>query len=201
MLVIDDSRYGRNVPLQVGTLHIIHILDLMTLQELDRLNKQWTRGKKSRIIAATVACKETYGQNKGRFYLDKVAGEVKLNKTITLALFKTEGFQGITEVQEHHKQVNAVTEPPIKRYSCKDITRPIKIQLEPASQRTKVFLQNLTTRSVKVRDRTVVAQVSAANIVLPMLVPEEGLSTSVQVNSSVVGMEIRTPNSEHRDVP
>ena len=51
MLVTDDSHYGRRVPIQVGTLHIDHILDLMTAEELDRLNKQWTRGKVSRLFS------------------------------------------------------------------------------------------------------------------------------------------------------
>ena len=37
MLVIDDSHYGGRVAIQAGTLHIDHILDLMTLEELDRL--------------------------------------------------------------------------------------------------------------------------------------------------------------------
>ena len=44
----------------MGTLHIDHILDLMTLEGLDRLNKQWTMVKISRILAAKVACEETF---------------------------------------------------------------------------------------------------------------------------------------------
>ena len=72
--------------------------------------------------------------NKRRgFYLDKVVGEVKLTKTITFAPFETKTFEGITRVWEHHKQINAVTEPHIKRYSCKVITRPIKTHLEACS--------------------------------------------------------------------
>ena len=39
VLVIDDSHYGRRVPIQVGTIYIDHILHLMTSEELDRLNK------------------------------------------------------------------------------------------------------------------------------------------------------------------
>ena len=62
MLVIDDSHYRRRVPIQVGILHIDHILDLMTLEELDRLNKQWTRGKVSRYLGAKVANEETVEQ-------------------------------------------------------------------------------------------------------------------------------------------
>ena len=46
--------------------------------------------------------------------------------------------------------------------------------------------------------RTMVAWVSTANIILIMLVPEEGLTTSVQVHSLVVGMEDRTPDPEPR---
>ena len=69
----------------------------------------------SKILASKVACEETVKQSIGRFYLDKVVGEVKLTKTVTLAPFETKGFDGITKVQEHHKHVNAITEPPIKR--------------------------------------------------------------------------------------
>ena len=36
-----------------------------------------------------------------------------------LAPFETKGFEGIARVWEHHKWVNAITEHPIKTYSCK----------------------------------------------------------------------------------
>ena len=71
MLVIDDSHYEIRVPIQEKTLHIVHILDLMTLEELDRPNKQSTRGKISRILAAKVACEETVKQKQGDVLLRK----------------------------------------------------------------------------------------------------------------------------------
>ena len=54
----------------------------------------------------------------------------------------------------------------------------------------------MTHRSVKVKDRTLVVWVSTADIILPKLAPEEGLSASVQVLSSVVGMADRTSYPE-----
>ena len=69
----------------MGMLLIDHILDLMTSEELDRLNKQWATGKVPRLLAAKMGSEEMVKQSKGRFYLNKVAGEVKLTKTITLA--------------------------------------------------------------------------------------------------------------------
>ena len=39
MLVIEDSHYGRQVPIQMCTLHIDHIPVLMILEELARLLK------------------------------------------------------------------------------------------------------------------------------------------------------------------
>ena len=51
---------------------------------------------------------------------------------------------------------------------------------------------------MKMKARAIVAMASAANTILPMVAPEEGLSTSVQANSSVVRMEIRTPDPELR---
>ena len=73
--MIDDSHYGRRVPIQVGTLHIDHILDLMISEELDTSNKQWTRGKVSRLLATKVANEEIVEQKKRGFYLDIVVGE------------------------------------------------------------------------------------------------------------------------------
>ena len=64
MLVI-DSYYGRRVPIQVGMRHIKHILDVMTSVELDILNKQWTRGKLSRLLATKVACETKLNKIKG----------------------------------------------------------------------------------------------------------------------------------------
>ena len=69
MLVIEDSHYRRRVPIQVGALYMDCILDLMTLEELDRLNKQWKRGKVSRLLAAKVAYEETVEQKKGEALL------------------------------------------------------------------------------------------------------------------------------------
>ena len=50
-----------------------------------------------------MAYEETGKQNKGKFYLDKVVGEVKLTKTIILALFETKRFEGVTRVWKHQK--------------------------------------------------------------------------------------------------
>ena len=43
---------------------------------------------------------------------------------------------------------------------------------------------------------TSIAQISTANSILPMLAPENSVSTSVQVHSSVVGMKDGTPGPE-----
>ena len=45
MLVIDDSAYGMQVPIQIGTLHIDMALELATEAEMKKLSHKWDRAR------------------------------------------------------------------------------------------------------------------------------------------------------------
>ena len=44
-VVVNDSEYGKRVPIQIGTLHIDLVLEKATKHELATLGKTWERGK------------------------------------------------------------------------------------------------------------------------------------------------------------
>lgn len=46
-LVINDSKYGEQVPIQIGTLHIDAIIEVMTEDEFKTLDNSWRRAKVS----------------------------------------------------------------------------------------------------------------------------------------------------------
>ena len=47
-VVISDSEYGKQVPVQIGTLHIDLILEKATREELAKMGKAWERGTLAR---------------------------------------------------------------------------------------------------------------------------------------------------------
>ena len=49
MLVINDSAYGMQVPIQIGTLHIDMALDLATEAKMKKLSRKWER---TRMVSA-----------------------------------------------------------------------------------------------------------------------------------------------------
>ena len=51
MLVVQDSEYGKRVPVAIGTLHIDMILDTATKEELENMGRKWQRGSLGRKIA------------------------------------------------------------------------------------------------------------------------------------------------------
>ena len=60
MLIIEDSQYHKKVPIQVSTIYIDRILDLMTPAKLAKLNKEWMH----QHIMHLLAIKSTQVQTK-----------------------------------------------------------------------------------------------------------------------------------------
>ena len=51
MLVLEDHDYGQRIPIQIGTLHINRVLDLVTKEEIDHLTRSWHRGRIATLVA------------------------------------------------------------------------------------------------------------------------------------------------------
>ena len=106
MLVIPESEYSKRVPVTLGTLHIDEIIHLITDEELRQVDKCWQRG----IISQKIAMK-TAQLKENKDVLDKVTGNVKLTRKVTIPPFETVTISEVTHVNVHSKRVNIVTEP------------------------------------------------------------------------------------------
>ena len=164
MFVIPESEYSKRVPVTLGTLHIDEIIHLITDEELRQVDKCWQRGIISRKIAMK---KAQLKENKD--VLDKVTGNVKLTRKVTIPPFKTLTLSGVTHVYAHSKRVNIVTEP---REGIDEYTVPSYSYMRPGSKQAEVALLNLSNRPVILKKGTIVGTVKAGNKVPPMLAPK-----------------------------
>ena len=185
LLVIDNSPYGKKVPIQVGTLHIDMILAMVTPEELASLGKSWERSSVGRMIQSKQA------KIKGKeFTLDDVTGPVKLAEKVTIAPGNTVKIKGITQMKGHSKRVNAITEPlekggPIKPISV--MTVPTYTMCKPGSNRVSVVLRNMTQEPITLPKGRIVAMLTAANLVPNKLAPR-------YLSKSASAYARRTPN-------
>ena len=101
--------------------------------------------------------------------LDKVTGNVKLTRKVTIPPLETVTVLGVTHVNAHSKRVNIVTKP---REDIDKYTVPSYSYMRPGSKRAEVALLNLSNKPVILRKGTIVATVKAGNKVPPMLAPK-----------------------------
>ena len=104
MLVVNDSEYGKRVPIQLGTLHIDMILEQVTKEEQATLGKTWERGRVGRAVINKQA--EVEG-----FDLSSVEGPVRMTGTTTIKAGQTLKTQGIIGVKGNFKRINVIVEP------------------------------------------------------------------------------------------
>ena len=163
-MVSNNSPYMDRVPIQLGTLHIREAINCTTKDELDELSMAWKTanfppiGKDLKV-------------NEPEFDLNKIQGHVKLTKSVTIAPFQTAHVSGLTECNQHFKRVNAIVEPdPNKDYES---VVPIHgyTTLKPGSSRVSIGLRNHSCCRVTINAKTVIAKVTAANVVPHSLAP------------------------------
>ena len=173
MLVIDDSAYSQQVPVQIGTLHIDMALDLATEFEMRYLSRKWERAK-----MATALRMNSMVVDENSFKLDEIRGTVHTTQKLTLGPFESTTvmgiFKGPVKNSSYHKSVNVSVEPldAHKEEESKYCAVPGYAFLKPGSDRVKVMIKNLTARVVKVQQGSKVASLEAANVV-HMLAPQE----------------------------
>ena len=177
MLIIDDSVYGKRVPVQLRTLHIDMALDLATEVEMKKLSCKWERAK-----MATALHMNSMVVDDNSFKLDEISGSVHTTQKLTVGPFENATVTGIlkgpVKKSVYHKGVNVSIEPleAHKEGESKYCAVPGYAFLKPGSDRVKVMIKNLTARVIKVQQGSKVASLEAANIVPHMLVPQETVS-------------------------
>ena len=112
--------------------------------------------------------KKTAQLKENKDVLDKVTGNVKLTRKVTIPPFEMVTILGVTHVNAHSKRVNIVTEP---REGIDEYTVPSYSYMRPGSKQAEVALLNLSNRPIILKKGTIMGTVKAGNKVPPMLAP------------------------------
>ena len=98
----------------------------------------WQWGKLVHQLAGKSMVK--HDSSKSSYDLDKVKGNVKLPKPITIPPFETVHVQGISKVKGNKLRINTITESPEQKYSNSVRTIPVYSHLKPGSKKVIVGL-------------------------------------------------------------
>ena len=135
LLIVPDSVHTQCTPITLGTLHIDMAIRLPTEKELKNLNKQWQRS----LVATKLTMEEAQIVN-----IEEAKIVSKLDSWI----------------------VNVVVDDFAEGQHCRDITILHQLQvLKPRLDRIPVILQNLSGRTLKLKNGTNVAHVEASQVV------------------------------------
>ena len=176
MLVIDDSQYGAQVPIQIGTLHIDMAIDLATDEEKSQFKRRWERAEMASYLR--MASMQT-DSTKPVIDLDEITGNVHLTHNLSLGPFESATISGLlkgpVKNSAYYKRVNVSVEPMSSHLNddSKYCAIPGYTFLKPGSHRIHVMMKNLTARTVTIHQGVKVATMSTANVVPHMLAPEE----------------------------
>ena len=167
MLVLPDHPYGDEVPIQLGTKHIDRIMDHVQEKNISVEDEGLKRAIFSRKLAMIQANSLVETE---QFSLEKVKGNVRLLKAATLSPFESRKVKVKTQVNAHSMRVNVIVEQPEKGYSSIVGTAQSYTHMKPGSKMTFAVIRNLSGKNVTIPAKTIVGQLSAANMVPPMLV-------------------------------
>ena len=164
-MVSNNSPYMDRVLIQLGTLHIREAMKSATLDELAKLSIAWKTASFPSHLNKNLTLKEP------EFNLNKIKGHVRLTKPITIAPFQTVHVLGLTGCDQHSKRVNIIVETntdwdygsviPIHGYTV----------LKPGFSQVSIGLRNYSCCKVTVPAKSIIAKVSAANVIPHSLAP------------------------------
>ena len=172
MLVVEDSPYGKRVPVAIKTLYIYMVLDVATREELENILRKWQRqglGQKIAMKQNVLPTKDT------PFDLDTVVGEVKITEKVVIKPFHTVRMSAQSRVRHHHKNVHILMEDREENeHELPDIAVvPCYGVLKKGLDRVPIVLKNLTCKPITLQKGRVVAEVGLANVIPHMLAPKE----------------------------
>ena len=103
--IYPDSKYGKRVPISLGTIHIDRVLEVATDEELKNIGKSWRRGAVGRKLIAKMA-----GIELKDTFLDKIEADVKLTKKITIPPRQAMKVVGMAHLPHLTKRLNVTTD-------------------------------------------------------------------------------------------
>ena len=173
-MVSNNSPYMDCVPIQLGTLHTREAMKSATQDELAKLSIAWKTASFPSYLDKNITLKEP------KFDLNKIKGHVRLTKPITIAPFQTAHVLGLTGCDQHSKSINIIVEPdPDREYESVTPIHGYTV-LKPGSSQVSIGLQNYSCHKVTVPAKSIIAKVSAANIVPHSLAPNLDNETTLK---------------------
>ena len=164
-MISNNSPYMDHVPIQLGTLHIREAMKSATQDELAKLSITWKMASFPSYLEKNTTLKEP------EFDLKKIKGHIRLTKSITIAPFQTVHVLGLTGCDQHSKRVNVIVEPdPDREYESMAHIHGYMV-LKPGSSQVSIGLRNYSCCKVTVPAKSIIAKVSAANVVPHSLAP------------------------------
>ena len=103
------------------------------------------------------------------FSLDKVEGTVKHTKMVEILPFHTIHIHGIMKVKSHDKRDNIIVETKNNGYNPLVVAVPSYACLKPGSSKINMSLRNLTSKSLMIKVKLLVAQLPTTSAVPSML--------------------------------
>ena len=164
-VVVDDSEYGKQVPVQIGTLHIDLILEKATKEEIAKMGKAWERG----ILA------RPQNQKVNEFMIEQVKGPVKAVENTVVQPGETKRISGMAQFKGNSRRINLVTEPVRELQELEDsswVTIPSYSECKGGSSRVSVAIRNVSKKVIVISKGQQIAEVTAANQVPNMLAPK-----------------------------
>ena len=154
MLVIDDSPYGKRVPIQLGTIHIDMVLRAMKGNNSHEVSEGWKRAQLAATLKLGQAQTEI-GEGEG-INLDDLVGSVTTTQKVKLAPFEGRTILGVMKGSIRgvgiSKRVNVLSEPSAEQLKegARFSAVPAYTYASPSSTRVQVMIKNLTARAVTV---------------------------------------------------
>ena len=162
------------------------------------LSNKWKVGRLATSLAGKSA--KVGMENSKAFNLDQVKGGIKLTKAVEIPALETVHVQGLSKVRGHQQYVNTITEATNEKYFNSVAAVMSYTCLKPRSGHVAVGLCSLTGKNIILKPNTIVAKISAANVVHHMLAPKNPMGTkNEQANAHPSELHNITEMGAHSD--
>ena len=140
MMVMNDSRYGDQVPFAIATKHTQAALEVITKKEWAELGESWR-------CAPLPACTAKVSEIE-YFNLNTLQGNVKVHTTAILPPLSTTFEKGRSKVKGHHKRVNVATEHSDNSTNSNIAVVRSYSFIKPGSNKVLVSIKKLTRKEI-----------------------------------------------------
>ena len=162
LLVVSDHKYGKRVPVLIGTQVIDHLVVTITREELQQAGETWKQVHLSTVISKQNTVK---GLDISEYDLEGVRGKICSIREVIILPFGPTVVKDITNLMTHSKCLNIVVEPVMGHSEHISMARSYGV-LKPGRGRIDVCLRNHSAK------QTAMGEIAAANVILALLVPK-----------------------------